>query len=112
MKHKTTKRDFNHTEFQDGHGVKCSAQEASFGEKPAIWLGCNKADPEHLVPGKGWRPVEMPEEYLANTRMYLTQELAANLIPILEYFRDTGELPEAGFRPQKQNKLTTSEATK
>lgn len=37
-----TNRGFERYEFTDLYGAKCSFQESSVAEKPAIWLGCDK----------------------------------------------------------------------
>lgn len=93
MKIKQTGRGFSIAEFTDRYGVKCSIQESSLATEAAIWLGCNDSNPVHLVPGRGWQPVDMPDEYSANTRMHLTQEMVAELLPLLAHFVETGELP-------------------
>lgn len=64
----------------------------------AIWLGVNNADPQilaRLTPegGNGWVPYPIPDEVLLTTRMHLTQDMAAALIPVLQHFVETGELP-------------------
>lgn len=87
-----TQRGFSFSDFYDQRNVQCSIQKSSLATEDCIWFGCNNADPKHLVPGKGWTPVEMPKQYIANTRMHLTREQVKNLLPALQNFVDTGNL--------------------
>jgi hypothetical protein len=87
-----TPRGFGKIEFTDRYGVACSLQESSLATERAIWLGCNDADPRVCVPGKGWVPVPLPEDAVANTRMHLTQEQVKELLPYLQHFAETGEV--------------------
>ena len=89
---KFTSRGFAFYDFEDRYGAKCSIQESSLATEEAIWLGCDDADPKVLVPGKGWQPVNMPEGYIANTRMHLTVDQVAELLPILQRFVNTGKI--------------------
>lgn len=93
MKTSKTCRGFTLSEFKDNNGVSCSVQKSSSAEEDKIWLGCDNADPTTLIPGKGWTPVDMPDMYNANTRMHLTQDQVKALIPALQHFVDTGDLP-------------------
>jgi hypothetical protein len=87
-----TARGFDLIEFTDRYDVACSIQKSSLAFEDAIWLGCSEAKPRQLIPGKGWQDIEMPADYCANTRMHLTQEQVAWLLPILQNFVLTGEL--------------------
>ena len=93
-KNKKTLRGFNYIEFEDRYGVKCSLQQSSNIE-PCIWLGSDNANPRVLIPGRGWTPIEMPKDYLADTRMHLTKShvklLVKHLQNWLEY--DTFQKP-------------------
>lgn len=89
-----TKRGFARVEFDDFYGVGCSLQKSSLATEDAIWFGCNDADPKHLVPGQGWQPIALPEEAICNTRMHLTRDQVAALLPLLQHFAETGELPK------------------
>lgn len=73
-----TNRGFAIGEFEDRYGTKCSIQESSLATEACIWLGQHHCD----KPG-----CETP------TRMHLTQDMAAELIPLLQHFVDTGSLP-------------------
>ena len=74
--------------------MPCSLQKSSLATEDAIWLGCNDANVQACIPGKGWTPVPMPEgvDIVANTRMHLTQEQVKELLPFLQRFAETGTL--------------------
>lgn len=57
-----------------------------------VWLGCDDADPKYFVPNgdPAWRPVEMPKEYIANTRMHLDRKSVEMLIAHLQSWLETG----------------------
>ena len=40
----------------------------------------------------GWIPYPIPEEVLLCTRMHLSREQVAELMPVLQKFVDTGEI--------------------
>lgn len=89
-----TSRGFGIAYFTDAYGVKCNIQQSSLAiEGGAIWLGCIDANPRVCIPGQGWTPVEMPAQYLADTRMHLTRDQVIELLPLLKHFVETGELP-------------------
>lgn len=88
-----TNRGFTTFRFADRNGVECSLQASSIATESCIWLGCNKADPQVMVPGHGWAPVPLPEGTVCCTRMHLTQAQVAELLPALTHFVETGELP-------------------
>ena len=92
MERQHTSRGFVYYDFKDRYGVKCSLQKSSLATENAIWFGCDHANPRQLIPGQGWTPVEMPEEYTADTRMHLTAEQVKELLPILQKFVDSGEI--------------------
>jgi hypothetical protein len=102
FKSSITARDFGVVTFTDHNGVECSIQQSSaIGpsndamDRPGssmIWLGCNEADPQYLVRGKGWMPVQMPKQYIANTRMHLERSHVEELIKVLQTWLDTGEV--------------------
>lgn len=90
-----THRGFVRIEFTDVYGVRCSLQKSSLATEDAIWLGCNDADPKVMIPGSGWKPWPMPDDYIANTRMHLTREQVRELLPILRHFVETGDLSDS-----------------
>lgn len=71
-----TDRGFRLGKFVDHYRDLCSIQESSLAGEDCIWLGQDEA---------GGKPA----------RMHLTQEMAAALIPLLQHFVETGELPDA-----------------
>lgn len=87
-----TERGFSRLDFTDRYGVKCSLQKSSLATEDCIWLGCNDANLRVIVPGKGWTPMPMPDGYIADTRMHLTQEQVRTLLPYLIAFANTGEV--------------------
>jgi hypothetical protein len=92
MKIKQTNRGFDISEFIDKYGSKCSLQKSSAASEDCIWLGVDEIKPQRLIPGKGWTPVEFPEDTLFNSRMHLTQAQVKSLLPFLQKFVKTGEL--------------------
>lgn len=64
----TTEAGFTVAEFNDALGRPCSIEESLRASQPALWLGAD------------------------SSRMYLDQQMAAVLIPLLWQFVATGEL--------------------
>lgn len=100
MKFRKTERGFTVANFEDQYGKQCSIQESSLATDRCIWLGIDDANPQVFIPNgnPSWRPMGLPElpergAYSFDTRMHLTREQVAELIPVLQYFVDTGELP-------------------
>jgi hypothetical protein len=91
-----TNRGFAYAEFKDGNDKECSIQKSSAWREDGelIWLGIDNANPQICVYGKGWEPYPVPDCVSFDTRMHLTQEQVAALIPVLQHFVDTGDLPE------------------
>ena len=94
MNKKTTNRGFTYYEFKDGYGAECSLQESSAARIEMddgsvtdgfVWLGVDK-DWNGLKVG----PEGNPE---LGARMHLSQSTAKELISLLEYFVEHGELP-------------------
>lgn len=75
-----TSRGFLNTEFLDRYSQKCSLQKSSLAGVDCIWLGVN-------INIEGQTVME---------RMHLTQEHVRALLPALQYFVDTGQLPPPG----------------
>jgi len=107
MELKTTGRGFPLGEFTDRYGAKCSIQKSSLASEDAIWLGVDDANPKIMSidairmglrertfdeNDNGWVPYEIPKQVLLSTRMHLTQEMVAELLPMLQKFAETGEL--------------------
>lgn len=75
---KTTSRGFRIIEFKDTYQQECSLQKSSAAGHDCIWLGQDK--PQIL-------------EGTPYARMHLTREMVAELLPMLQFFVETGELP-------------------
>jgi hypothetical protein len=72
-------RGFLKGAFKDRYGASCSIQKSSLATEDCIWLGADEIS-------------EAPGVEPFNTRMHLTRDMAAELIPLLQHFVDTGEL--------------------
>ena len=104
LKPTKTNRGFALIEFMDRYDTPCSLQKSSLAFEEAIWLGVTDVEPKIMASDAikmgiptggqttGWVPFEIPEEVLLSSRMHLTQEMAAALIPVLQKFVDTGEI--------------------
>ncbi len=101
METSKTNRGFNIGKFTDAYGVDCSLQESSIAaDEGHIWLGCSKIELKRFVPHQGWQDVELEHDpmgtgilHSANTRMHLSQSMVRDLLPALQHFAETGELP-------------------
>jgi hypothetical protein len=96
-------RGFKRLEFIDRYGVDCSIQRSSLATEDAIWLGVSEADPRILArearalgvdtdQDNGWISYPVPQGVSMNTRMHLTRDQVAALLPTLQRFAETGEL--------------------
>ena len=94
-----TGRGFTLIEFTDRYDVKCSLQKSSLATEDAIWFGCDNANPRAMIAGFGWKEIELPEDTVCDTRMHLTQDQVKELLPVLQYFAEHGELPLLGEVP-------------
>lgn len=101
MKTKKTQRGFSYNNFKDNNNNECSVQKSSLATEDCIWLGCDNIGLKKFIPYKGWEDVNTDGDkgpggisYVANNRMHLNQEQVKQLLPILQNFVDTGELPE------------------
>lgn len=101
---KTTERGFAISEFTDAYGNKCSIQMSSNAMDDYIWLGIDDPNPQIMntdarrlglpFTGEwGWTPYYIPKEVSIWTRMHLSRGQVAELLPYLQQFVDTGELP-------------------
>jgi hypothetical protein len=88
----STERGFSIVDFTDAYGDKCSLQKSSSAESDKIWLGLNKPILSSLVIGEGWKDFQLPGGVLAFSRMHLTREQVAKLLPHLQRFVDTGDI--------------------
>ena len=96
-----TQRGFERGQFTDANGVSCSIQESSAAaEEGLLWLGCNDIGLMKFTPygNPSWQKVELQMDphgitHAANTRMHLTQSMVRDLLPLLQHFAETGQLP-------------------
>lgn len=82
MRVRKTSRGFKIIKFTDLYGEKCSLQESSLATARAIWFGCDENGKPHHVTGQTLSP-----------RMHLSQKQVRELLPVLQWFAETGELP-------------------
>ncbi|ERL01841.1 hypothetical protein O999_20915 [Pseudomonas putida LF54] len=98
-----TGRGFALLEFSDFYGARCNVQLSSLVEPKAIWLGVEDAEPKIMASQaaafgvvtketNGWVPYPIPEQVLLTTRMHLSREQVAALLPVLQRFAATGEV--------------------
>jgi hypothetical protein len=98
-----TNRGFAVGVFQDYYGYDCSIQKSSLATEDAIWLGITDVKPQVMASDAkmlgietnetiGCIPFVIPKEVLLHTRMHLTREQVADMIPMLQQFVDTGEI--------------------
>lgn len=95
MEIKETERGFSYSEFSDSYGAKCSIQKSSSAMDDYIWFGIDKPEItifENENMGK-YIKTAMPKTFMVNARMHLNREQVKELLPILEHFVNTGELP-------------------
>ena len=93
----TTQRGFDVSSFTDRYGAECSIQKSSLATEEAIWFGVNNPTPMILASsvidgGTGWAKYPIHDDVTITTRMHLTRERVAALLPILQRFVDTGEI--------------------
>lgn len=104
MKRSETARGFALIQFADGYGAACSLQKSSAAAEPMVWLGVDAAEPRILArqaaahgvqteERTGWVPYPIPGAVSLTTRMHLSREQVAELLPVLAHFVETGELP-------------------
>lgn len=98
-------RGFSMFEFNDAYGERCSLQKSSLATEDAIWFGIHDVSPKimgqkaqngpHSPGGEpvGWVDYPIHPDVLLNSRMHLTRDQVAELLPFLQEFVETGELP-------------------
>ena len=103
MEQTKTNRGFGLIEFEDFYGKKCSLQKSSIATEDCIWLGINDAEPIILASQAaklgistkettGWINYPIPEEVSLHTRMHLSREQVAELLPYLQMFVEIGDI--------------------
>lgn len=100
LEYDVTSRGFPRWAFMDLYGEICTIQKSSLAREHAIWVGVHDTTPK--IMGKavredltGWVNYPLPEGALIASRMHLSQEQVKALLPILQHFAESGELPEA-----------------
>ena len=88
IKFMLTPRGFVRGDFTDLYGWKCSIQESSLATQDALWLGCDET-PD----GEKLGPIDKISGQHIGSRMHLDVALAKELIGLLQYFVDHGNLP-------------------
>lgn len=92
MRVKKNKKGLNVIEFKDFYGEECTMEETSFTGDRTLWIGCNNANPKFFTVENGWKPVHMPEKYVANTKMHLSRKQVEKMLPHLIKFVETGHI--------------------
>lgn len=93
-----TIRGFGLITFPDGNGNICTIQESSACRDEAlIWFGPQTLNVQ-VMRGNGWEQLDIRKlpnvtEVCGNERMHLTQSQVKELLPVLTYFVEHGELP-------------------
>lgn len=94
MEIKQNDRGFQIGHFVDTHKNGCSIQQSSDAMQECIWVGIdhprltvfeNHHHGNYIV-------TEMPENFMVNSRMHLSREQVAELLPHLQKFVETGYL--------------------
>jgi len=83
--------------FEDHSHEKCSIQKSSLATENAIWLGVDNPVPIFIGKSEkdepiGWVKYPMPNDVHIFSRMQLTQDQVASLLPMLQDFVETGTL--------------------
>ena len=98
-----TARGFAFTVFKDFYGEDCSIQKSSLATEDCIWLGIQDAKPKIMASKApmlgvetkettGWVTYPIPDDVNLNTRMHLSRDQVAELLPYLKSFVETGEI--------------------
>jgi len=98
-------RGFQGYNFLDFYKHEFSLQKSSLATEDCLWFGLNNVNPLALhgdakrlgvktTATSGWVPYPLPEEVNLNTRMHLSRGQVAELIPVLQHFVATGDLPK------------------
>ena len=98
-----TERGFALAEFRDFYDKACSVQRSSIATEDCIWLGISEAE-GLILPGDGtgWHPYPIPDNVSIPTRMHLSREQVASLLPALTEFAKSGNLPPEVLSPRRK----------
>jgi hypothetical protein len=87
-------RGFKGGKFKDSYNNECAIQKSSSAMDDYIWLGIDK--PKLTVfkdENMGeYLETKLPENWRVYSKMHLSREQVAELLPILQKFVDTGDL--------------------
>ena len=106
-------RGFQGYKQKDLYGHEYSIQKSSLATENCIWFGVNDAAPVVMASDAkrlgvstdetcGWVPFPVPVEVSMHTRMHLSQRQVRDLLPVLQCFADSGDLPEPPKQEQGQ----------
>ena len=94
MELEITNRGLKLGKFKDQHGSECSLQKSSAAMQDCIWLGID--NPKLTVfedeKMRAYINTTLPKNWMVDSRMHLTREQVAELLPLLQKFVETGEL--------------------
>lgn len=82
MDYKTTESGFRLISFKDDYNNACSLQKSSSAKADKIWFGMDNQYGHDGIP---------------YGRMHLTRAQVAELLPVLQFFVETGELPTDNY---------------
>lgn len=80
MRTTKTARNFGLIEFKDYYEQECSIQKSSLATLDALWIGVDNTG----------RNLDSKN---VNARMHLSRKQVKAMLPVLQHFADTGELP-------------------
>ena len=79
-------KNFKAFEFEDLYGYRCSMKIT----ESVVELGIDEPRPQYCY--QGWKPLPYPEGTKFTTHMFLSKDLAEQLLPLLQVFVKTGGL--------------------
>ena len=87
-------RGFLNGKFKDNYNNECSIQKSSSAMEDCIWLGIDKPKLVVFEDDSMDKYIEttVPKNWMINSRMHLTRDQVAELLPHLQRFVETGEL--------------------
>ena len=94
MKIERNQRGFENCNFEDSYNNQCSIQKSSSAMDDFIWLGIDKPKLTVFKDESMGQYLEttLPKTWMVDSRMHLSREQVAELLPILHKFVETGEL--------------------
>ncbi len=94
MNIKENQRGFLNGQFKDNYNNECSIQKSSSAMEDCIWLGINKPKLVVFADDSMGKYIEttVPKNWMINSRMHLSREQVAELLPHLQRFVESGEL--------------------